>query len=282
MNLATLPLAAALLTAPATLLAQASPEAAPPQSAGVGAAPADQNNDHEIAKQLSNPVASLISVPFQENLDFGLGPHGEGVKSTLNIQPVLPVALSPNLNVIIRTILPVINQTAYQGPGSGAFGLGDTTQSFFFAPKSSGIIWAVGPAFLYPTATDHDTGGDKWGAGPTALVLKQAGKNTIGFLANHIWSVAGNEQRPDISTTFIQPFYSHTTLGATTYGINAEASYDWKHDSWVVPINVTVQQLTKMGNQRVQFGLGGRYYLESPSGGPDWGLRLIFTLLFPK
>lgn len=246
--------------------------------------PAAGGGDQDLAQKLSNPVASLISVPFQENLDFGAGPRGEGVKSTLNIQPVIPLGISPDWNLIVRTILPVIVQDDISAPRESEFGLGDTTQSLFFSPKAqsaSGITWGVGPAILYPTGTDHALGAGKWGAGPTALVLKQSHQNTFGLLANHLWSFAGKSSRGDISSTFIQPFFSHSTATGTTYAVNTETSYDWKGKNWVVPINLSVAQLTKIGKQRVQVGIGGRYYVEKPEHGPDWGIRAVLVFLFP-
>src|SRR5262249_22601200 len=140
----------------------------------------------------------------------------------------IPVSLSTNWNMIVRTIVPVIYQHDV-APDSSQFGLGDVTQSFFVSPAHPhGIIWGAGPVFLYRTASDHRLGGGKWGAGPTIVILKQTGHNTIALLANHIWSVAGDDNRPPISTTFLQPSFSHTTKSALTIAINAESTYDWK------------------------------------------------------
>ncbi|HSU67435.1 MAG TPA: hypothetical protein VLJ39_11220 [Tepidisphaeraceae bacterium] len=253
------------------------------QATGTEVAPGD--DAQELAKKLSNPVASLISVPFQGNFDVGSGVTGDGSKFTLNIQPVVPISISTNANLIVRTIVPVIAQANIRGDHETDFGLGDVVQSFFYSPKkptAGGIIWGAGPVFLYPTGTSQYTTGKKWGAGPTFVVLKQFGQTTVGLLANHIWSVAGSNNRPAVSSTFLQPFVSYTTKGATTYTFNAESTYNWKTKQWSVPINATIAQLVRIGKQPVSIGFGGRYYVATPDFGPHWGVRVVTTLLFPK
>ena len=246
---------------------------------------AAQDDSQELAKKLSNPVAAMISVPFQFNYDEGYGPN-DGQRAVLNIQPVVPISLSADWNMISRTILPVIWQNDIAGPSGEQSGLGDITQSLFFSPKHpgpSGIVWGVGPVFLVPTATDDLLGGGKWGAGPTAVVLKQHGGWTFGALANHIWSFAGDDDRPDISSTFLQPFISYTTHDAWTFGVNTESTYNWETKDWSVPINFTVAKLVKFDKQPVSFTAGVRYWAESPDSGPDGlGFRGVVTFLFPK
>jgi len=252
---------------------------------------ADEESDQaaELAKQLSNPVASLISVPFQANYDFDIGPTGNGSRFTLNIQPVIPIPISKDWNLIVRTIMPIISQHDVFYPSlpqdRTQSGLGDITQSFFFSPKlpgPGGIIWGLGPVVLYPSATDDLLGGEKWGLGPTLVLLKQDKGWTFGVLANQIWSIAGNDNRQNISATFLQPFVNYTTKTHTTFGVDTESTYDWKDSQWTVPINAFVSQILKIGKQPVSIQLGVRYYADGPSGAPDWGVRLNFTLLFPE
>lgn len=238
----------------------------------------------ELAKKLSNPVAALISVPFQNNFEFGGGPDGDGFRYLLNFQPVIPISLNTNWNLISRTILPIISQHDMVGTSSQS-GLGDTTQSLFFSPKEpvhGGWIWGAGPALLIPTATDDLLGMEKFGLGPTAVLLKQERGWTYGALVNHIWSVAGNDNRDDVSSTFLQPFLSYTTKKHTTFTLNTESTYDWEHSQWTVPINLMAAQLVKIGKLPVQFQIGGKYYAEGPSDAPEWGLRLAVFFLFPK
>ena len=245
----------------------------------------DQDNA-ELAKQLSNPVASLISVPFQLNWDQNIGSADKGEKLTLNIQPVLPFSISEDWNLISRTILPVVDQHDIF-PGAGdQFGLGDTVQSLFFSPKaptSNGWIWGLGPVFLLPTGTDDLLSTEKWGAGPTGVALKQTGPWTYGALFNHIWSFAGDSDRSDVDSTFLQPFVSYTTPDAWTYVVNSESTYDWEQEQWSTPVNFMVSKVTRFGKQLVSVQGGVRYYLESTDGGPEGlGLRFAITLLFPK
>jgi len=235
----------------------------------------------DLAKKLSNPVSDLISMPFQGNLDFGNGP-ADGQRFALNIQPVIPISISEDWNLISRTILPVVDQegTGFGGAGD-AFGLGDTVQSLFFSPKQSDPIWGLGPAFLFPTATDAFLGGDKWGAGPTGVVLKQTGPWTYGALANHLWDFAGSGSS-QVNATFLQPFVAYNAPGGWTFTANSESTYDWAGNQWTVPVNLIVSKLQPIGGQPIQFFGGVRYYLEKPDHGPEWGLRFGLTLLFPK
>jgi hypothetical protein len=264
--------------------AMSSAFAAEAPAAGREAARDDKAAAAELAKQLSNPVAALISAPLQNNFDFGAGPNGDGFQYKLNMQPVIPFSLNDDWNLISRTILPYVYQENLFGTSSQS-GLSDTVQSLFFSPKaptSGGWIWAVGPVLLLPTATDDLLGAEKWGAGPTALVLKQENGWTYGVLGNHLWSFAGDSSRAEVNATYLQPFLTFTTRKQTTFGLNTESTYDWSNSQWTVPLNPNVSQLVKIRGKPVSFMLGGRYYAEKPANGPEWGLRFQITLLFPK
>ncbi len=246
-------------------------------------APSPGDDQAELAKKLSNPVASLISVPFQSNFDFGMGPNENGFRFTMNVQPVIPVALNKDWNMIVRTIWPIIHQSDVI-PGTSQTGLGDNVTSFFFSPnKTEPFIWGLGPALLIPTATNDFLGTEKFGIGPTVVVLKQKKGWTVGALANHIWSVAGNDARADVNSTFFQPFVSYTTRTAWTFTVNTESTYDWTGEKWSVPLNLSVAKLVRFGHQPVSLGGGLKCWATSPTGGPQGcGFRLVTTLLFPK
>ena len=244
------------------------------------------DTEEQLARQLSNPVASLVSVPLQLNYNDGIGPLDDGEQWVLNVQPVIPFSLNDDWNLISRTIVPVVYQNdLFPGAGSQT-GLGDTVQSLFFspaAPTASGWIWGVGPVFLVPTGTDDLLTTDKWGAGPTGVVLRQQGQWTYGVLANHLWSFAGNDDRQDINATFLQPFVSFTTPTAWTYSLQTESTYDWENSAWQVPLRVSASKVTRIGRQLVSYGGGISYWLESPDRGPEgFGFRLTLTLLYPR
>lgn len=263
--------------------------AADPAAGGGGAAePAAEGGDAadseaQLAMKLQNPVADLISAPIQNNFDFGGGPSGNGFQYLVRIQPVIPITLSQDWNIISRTILPTIYQEKIYG-NTSQYGLGDTIQSFFFSPKaptSGGWIWGAGPVFQFPTATDHLLGQGQWCAGPTVVVLKQAHGWTYGALVNNPISFTGWGNQ-DVNYLFLQPFLTYTTKSHTSFSLNTESTYDWEAGQWTVPLNLMVSQLVKIGKMPLQFQVGGRYYAVTPDNGPVWGLRFTVTFLLPK
>lgn len=252
----------------------------------MGVTSAAAEDDAELATELANPLANLISIPFQGNYNEGIGPAGEGRTMFVNIQPVIPFNLNADWNMISRTIIPVVWQDDIF-PGSGTqFGLGNTVQSLFLSPAriNNGITWGAGPVFLLPTHTDDTLGRDTLGLGPTAVGLWQGNGWTIGMLANHIRSVAGDDDE-EINATFLQPFLSYTTSDAWTFSLNSESTYDWTSEEWSVPVNATVSKLVILGGRLpVSFFGGVRYWVDSPElrGPQDWGARLGFTVLLPR
>lgn len=243
-------------------------------------------DDSELAKKLANPVAALISVPFQLNYDENIGSNDTGERWVLNIQPVIPLELNDEWNILSRTILPIVWQSdIYTGAGSQN-GIGDIVQSLFLSPKTpsaDGWIWGAGSVFLFPTASNQLLSAEKWGAGPTGVALKQEGPWTYGVLANHIWSFAGDDAREDVSATYLQPFLTYITTTYTSFALNTESTYDWEKEQWSIPVNATVSQVLKIGGQPLSIFAGVRYWADSfDSGAEGFGFRTGITLMFPK
>jgi hypothetical protein len=261
------------------------PDPENPTIADSGATPGG-TNEADMAKKLANPLAAMISLPMQLNYDKNFGEDDMGYRYLLNVQPVVPISINEDWNLISRTILPVITQDEVVAGTGRQAGLGDTSESLWFSPvkpTDKGLIWGIGPVILIPTATDDLLGGGKWGLGPTIVGLKQNGPWTFGGLANHVWSVAGSDNRSDINSTYIQPFLTYTTPTAWTYALNLESSYDWESKQWSIPVNFMVSKLKRYDKQMVSFQGGVRYWLESSDSGPEGvGLRMAVTLLFPK
>jgi len=246
---------------------------------------AQESTGSDLAKQAQNPVANLISLPFQNNTNFGIGPDDD-TQNILNIQPVWPITLNDNWNLITRTILPVVSQPDILTGGEGSTtGLGDTTFTAFLSPKDSGkLTWGVGPVFLFPTATDDVLGSDKWGAGASAVLLTMPGKWVIGSLFSNVWSFAGSGDQ-DVNL-FTWQYFINYNLPDKWYLTSAPIiTANWEADSdnrWTVPFGGGIGKIFNIGKQPINGQIGAYYNVETPEFGPDWQLRLQFQFLFPK
>lgn len=264
---------------------------APAESAPVGGGGGSQGSEGQdsdaetLAKAAQNPVANLISVPFQNNFNFGIGPN-EVTQWNLNVQPVIPIRLSEDWNVITRTILPIIDQPS-PAPGiPSAFGLGDLNPTLFLSPAKSGpLIWGAGPAVTFPTATDPLLGHGQYSAGPGVVALTMQGPWVIGALANNQWSYAGWGDE-DVNALLVQPFINYN-LPHGWYLVTAPIiTADWRADSderWTTPVGGGIGKIQHFGKLPVNVQLSAYYNLERPeTSGADWQLRFQFQFLFPK
>lgn len=236
----------------------------------------------ELAKQTQNPVASLVSFPLQGNWDMGIGTR-DATATTVNIQPVIPISLSESTNVILRVIMPLTSQP---GPEGLRFnGITDIVATAFFSPAKAGkIIWGVGPVALLPTATNSRIGTEKFGVGPSAVVMVQPGKWSTGMLYNQIWSVSGASDREDVDQALIQPFVNYNLGGGLAAGMAVEAQPNWRapEDKWTVPVMFSLSKVTKLGNQAMNFAVAVGPVLSEQVSAPSWRFRLAGVFLFPK
>lgn len=258
--------------------------------------------EQDLAKQSQNPVGDVVSLPFENNVLFGIGPS-DSHAYLLNLKPVYPVGVG-KLNLINRLILPVIyaegqdvTLTQEQGQLLGlggqmrlangsAFGLGDTTYQAFFSPAEPGkLIWGVGPAFVFPTATESRFASDKWSAGISAVALAMPGRWVVGMLVQNVWSVAGASSADDVNSFMVQPFANYNMDGGWYLNTSPVITADWKRDSgdrWTVPLGLGIGRLVRHGRQPVDYRLAAYSNVEGPDFGSDWSLQLTVKLLFPK
>ena len=250
---------------------------APASSGGAGEATED------LAKQSQNPIANLVSVPFQSNTNFNAGPFNR-TQEVLNIQPVVPMSISADWNMISRTIVPVISQPNPIFDGN-TNGIGDITQSLFFSPVHSGaLIWGAGPVFTVPSATDPIVGTGHVLLGPTVVLLTTPGHWVIGVLANNQWSVGGNPLRPAVNTFLAQPFLNYNMAHGWYLTTAPIMTANWLAASgqqWTVPIGGGFGRVFKIGDQPVNASIAGYYNVINPVGAPDWQIRASLALLFP-
>jgi|SRR5450432_87244 hypothetical protein len=263
-----------ILISPLVLLAQ---DASKPKET----TPPAENEAAELAKKLANPIASLISVPFQNNTFYGMGSL-KGTQNVMNFQPVIPLKLNENWNVITRVILPIVTQYNVTGENTSQSGLSDITASAFLSPSKThnGLTWGAGLAFLIPTATNSYLGTRKFGIGPTAVILKQANGFTYGALINQIWSV-GAASDVKVNQLFAQPFFTYNWKSGAGVGLVGSITQNWETKKNATTITVPFSGITKFGKQIIQLAVGPQFPI---SGNPlaDFGWRAQLTLIFPK
>jgi hypothetical protein len=259
--------------------------AAPAQSAAAMPAQAPGASTEELQKAVQNPIASLISVPFQNINAFGIGPYNR-TQDVLNIEPVIPAKISENWNLITRIIQPVIWQPYPNAPTGGAYGFGDMVPSFFFSPRNSGkLIWGAGPQFILPTATDHILGQGKVSMGPTVVVLTQPKPWTIGVLVSNDWSIAGSGSRPSVNQMTLQYFINYNLQKGWYLSTSPILTANWKASSgnvWNVPVGGGVGRVMKFGPQPVNLNLQFFGNAAYPAGTSPWAMRIQISLLYPK
>jgi len=271
--------------------------------ASLCAVPTQAQDGGDLAKQSQNPLGAMISLPFENNLLFNIGPS-EKTGYALNFKPVLPVRIG-EWNMINRFVVPVIYSGGQDVPGTGApdvdlgygsinfdkvsgsaFGLGDITWQPFFGPAEPGkVIWGVAPVLVMPTATEDRYASDKWSAGVGAVALTMPGKWVIGMLTQNVWSFAGKSSAADVNKFVFQYFINYNLEGGWYLSTTPIITANWEApsgDRWTVPFGGGVGRLVRFGNQPVDFKLAAYWNAERPNYAPDWSLQFTVKFLFPK
>lgn len=244
-----------------------------------------QESETELAKKTQNPVADLISIPFQNNMNFGIGPNNR-MQNVLNVQPVIPISLNREWNLITRTIIPIIKQPNLATSNEDTWGLGDVNVTAFLSPANSGpITWGVGPSVQLPTGTDDATGTRKWAAGPSAVALTMQGPWVVGGLVRQDWSFAGNSDRRSTSSALIQPFVNYNLPEGWYLTTSPIITADWEAtngNKWTVPVGGGFGKIVRIGKLPFNLQLAAYSNVVRPDPGADWTLRFSIALLLPK
>jgi hypothetical protein len=241
----------------------------------------------ELAKLAQNPVGNLISLPFQNNTNLNFGPE-KGTQNILNIQPVVPISVSDNWNVITRTIVPVIWNPSLGPNDSSTTGIGDTSLTAFLSPAKPGKwIWGAGPVLQIPTNSDAELGNKNWGLGPSFVVLHLDHQSpwVYGVLVNNVWSLSSSERGGSYNNGLIQPFLNYNFKGGVYLTTAPIATVNWDAASgqkWTIPIGGGVGKIFHLGKLPVNTQLSAYYNVERPDNAANWQIRFQVQLLFPK
>jgi len=247
---------------------------------------AQGESDQDLTKQAQNPIANLMSFPFQNNTNFQMGPDSNRTQNVLNIQPVIPLMEG---RIITRTIFPLIWNPDYTQESGSNFGFGDILFTAFYSPKTEGITWGVGPVLQFPTGgTDFGTG--KWCAGASVVGLVMPGQWVVGALLNNFWSFAGQENRSDVNFMTFQPFINYN-LPNFYFTFSPIVTANWEAEKnentgdnnvWTVPLGLGIGKLIKLGG-KLPVNINASYYYNvvTPDNGPQYQIRLLAAVLLP-
>jgi hypothetical protein len=255
--------------------------------AAVSAPARAEMSAEELAKIAQNPVGNLISVPFQNNTNFNYGPE-KGTQNVLNIQPVIPVEVNADWNIITRTILPVVSLPSLAPGDSRTNGIGDLQFTAFLSPAKPGEwIWGIGAIAQAPTHSNSELGNDHWGLGPSFVVLHldQGSPWVYGALVNNLWSVGGGNGSPSYNNGLIQPFLNYNFPGGLYLTSAPILTANWKADSgnqWTVPLGGGIGKIVHFGKLPVNMQISAYYNVVKPDDGPNWQLRAQVQFMFPK
>jgi hypothetical protein len=241
----------------------------------------------QLAKLAQNPVGNLISVPFQNNTNLNFGPE-KGTQNILNIQPVIPISVDNEWNIITRTIVPVIWNPSLAPGDPATNGVGDIQFNAFLSPAVPGKwIWGAGVITQIPANSNEELGNKNWGLGPTFVVLHLAKGDpwVYGVLANNLWSLTDNKQGGSYNNGLIQPFVNYNFPEGFYFTSAPILTVNWKASSgqqWTVPLGGGVGKIFHFGKLPVNTQLSAYYNIAKPDFGANWQIRAQVQFMFPK
>ena len=219
-----------------------------------------QESVDDLSVKLANPLANLMTFPFQNNTTLGSGPNNNQTFNVLNIQPVIPFA---NGRFITRTIFPIVSIPDYTtGEGYLSSGLSDIIFTAFYSPEPKGVIWGIGPVLSIPSGGSL-RGTQKWSVGPSVVTLAQSGTWTYGFVGNILWSFAGDENRNDVNKALLNLFLVYQLGNGWSVNSVPIITVDLKAASgqkWIIPLGGGVSKLLMLGGKLPMMTQLGCYY----------------------
>jgi len=239
----------------------------------------------ELAKEEKNPFANLFQVQIENDFGFG-GDTGDRLQYEMTLRPVIPININNSWNLITRSTFSVSSMPESDSGAGRITGASDLATEFYFSPdKANPFFWGFGPVLGIPTASDISLGTGKWTLGPGFAVIKQTEHWQYGVLVNHVWSFAGDKNRGNVSSTFIQPGLYYTWGNGWTLGLDAESTYDSMAapgERWTVPVQASITRVTNLPRLPISLSLGVIPYAVAPAGSPSISVNFTIALLFPR
>ena len=244
----------------------------------------------DLATQSQNPIASLISLPFEFDSYQNVGEE-DRTQNTILFKPVVPIDITENWELVLRGIIPFIDQPD-SGPIDGKTGVGDIQLQTYFVPKKTNSLggdnfwtWGVGPVLQFDSASDDILGTGRNAAGIGGVFFSKINNWTVGALLNNVWDVDSSQTRGDVNLTTSQPFVNYNLDNGWYLKSGPVITYNHEADSgnkWTIPVGAGFGRVFNLGKQPVNLSVAAYGFADKPDGGANAQLQAILVFLFPK
>jgi hypothetical protein len=232
-----------------------------------------------LVKQANAPISSIFQIRLQDTyVPRFTDVDGQG--NTLSVAMTMPL---PKYRLLPLPQLSIMALPAAVTLPNGMTGLGDLRfLDIAVLDAGHGVIWGVGPTFVFPTASERTTGQGKFQVGPAAAIAYAPARWLVGVLAEDLLSFAGADDRPDVHALVLQPFVTYQLGRGWFLRSQPRFVFDWENGTRLLPLDVGAGRVFRIGGQNVSCFVAPSWFRTVNGAGPRYGITFGVSLLYPN